>query len=224
MSIDTSIIICNYNNKQYLGRAIRSCLKQSLSKDRYEIIVVDDASTDKSIDVIAGFKDKIVPILLKENVGVAEASNIGIRNALGSFVIRVDADDYINENTLLFMTEILNANHDIGFIYSDHLRVDEQENIIERVNLDTLDALFRHGAGIMFRKSYLEAIGLYDSELKNAEDYDLLKRYIKNFNGYRIPLALYRYRRHQNNMTNDTRARKIWEAKSDDKNRKQRSR
>jgi len=223
MSIDTSIVICNYNNKEYLGRAIRSCLKQSLPKDRYEIIVVDDASTDKSRDVIAGFKDKIVSILLDKNVGVAEASNVGIRNALGSYVIRVDADDYISENTLLFLTEILNANHEIGFVYSDHLRVDEQENIINRVNLDTLDALYRHGAGIMFRKTYLEAIGLYDSELRNAEDYDLLKRYIKNFNGYRIPLPLYRYRRHQNNMTNNEEERKVWETKSNE-NRKKRNR
>lgn len=224
MSVDISVIITNYNNKEYIGRAIRSCIKQSLSLDKYEIIVVDDASTDKSIDVISGFKDKIKPILLKENVGVAEASNIGIKNSLGAYVIRVDSDDYINEHTLLFMYEILNANHDIGFVYSDHLRVDENENIIDRVNLDTLDALFRHGAGIMFRKSYLEAIGLYDSELRNAEDYDLLKRYIKNFNGYRLRLPLYRYRRHESNMTNDERARKVWEQKSDDKNRKQRNR
>jgi glycosyltransferase involved in cell wall biosynthesis len=216
MSVNFSVIICNYNNKDYLGRAIRSCLKQSLPKEQYEIIVVDDASTDKSNDVIVGFKDKIIPILLKENVGVAEASNIGIRSSLGTYVIRVDADDYISENTLLFMNEILNTNHDIGFVYSDHLQVDKEENIIERVNLNTLDALYRHGAGIAFRKSYLEAIGLYDATLRNAEDYDLLKRYIKNFNGYHLRIPLYRYRRHDNNMTNDEEERKKWETKSDD--------
>lgn len=213
MSIDTSVIICNRDNEKYLGRAIRSCLKQSLHKDKYEVIVVDDESTDGSVNVIESFKDKIVPILLDKNVGVAEASNIGIRNALGRFVIRVDSDDYINEHTLLFMSEILNNNPDIGFVYCDHIRVDKEENHLERVNLSTLDKIFRHGAGIMMRKSYLEAIGLYDKEFKNAEDHELLSRYIKNFNGFHLPMSLYRYRIHDMNMTKDEEERKKWEAK-----------
>jgi len=215
--LDTSVIITNHNRQPYLGRAIRSCLKQSLHTKRYEIIVVDDASTDKSRDVIAGFKDKIVPIFLKKNVGVAEASNEGIRNALGSYVIRVDSDDYINENTLLFMTEILDANKDIGFVYCDHIRVDEEERPLQRVSLSTPESLFRHGAGIMFRKSYLEKLGLYDPAFRNAEDYDLLKRYIKNWDGYHLRLPLYRYRQHEGQMTRGD-DRKEWEAKSDEKN------
>lgn len=215
MAIDTTIIITNYNRKQYLGRAIRSCLKQSLSKDRYEIIVVDDCSTDESRDVIDGFKGKIVPILLDKNVGVAEASNIGIKQALGTFIIRVDSDDYIKENTLLFMTEILLNNPDIGFVYADHIRVDQDEKPLERVNINTLDLLFRYGAGIIFRKSYLEALGLYDKNLRNAEDYDLLKRYIKNFNGFHLILPLYSYRQHDGNMTKDVGERKKWESKAD---------
>ncbi len=217
MSISTSVIICNYNNKKYLGRAIRSCLKQSLHKDNYEVIVVDDASTDESKDVIAGYRDRIVPILLNENVGVAEASNIGIKNAIGKFIIRVDSDDYINENTLLFMTQIMEQNPDIGFVYSDHYRVDKDESITERVNINTLDLLLRHGAGIIFRKSYLEAIGLYDKDLRNAEDYDLIKKYIKNWDGYHLRLPLYRYRIHDTNMTNDEGERKKWERVSDTK-------
>lgn len=217
MSIDVSVVICNFNNKPYLGRAIRSCLKQSLDPKRYEIIVVDDCSTDESRDVLVGFRDKIVPILLEKNVGVAEASNVGIRNALGRYVIRVDSDDYISENTLLFMSELLNENPDIGFVYCDHNRVDKEERILERVDLSTLDKIFRHGAGIMFRKTYLEAIGLYDKEFRNAEDFDLLKRYIKNFNGYHLRLPLYRYRQHESNMTRDEAGRKQAEAKVNQK-------
>lgn len=217
MSIQTSVVICNYNNKAYLGRAIRSCLKQSLPKAQFEVIVVDDASTDESIDVIDGFKDRIVAIKLKENVGVAEASNIGIRAALGRFVIRVDADDYINEHALLFLTELLTHNPDMGFVYGDHLRTDQNENVLGRVDINTPDLLFRHGAGILFRKSHLEAIGLYDKELRNAEDYNLLKKYIKNWDGYHLRLPLYRYRQHETNMTNDEGERTRWERVSDSK-------
>lgn len=220
MAVDTSVIITNYNNKPFLGRAIRSCLKQSLPKDRYEIIVVDDASTDKSEDVIVGFVGKIKPIMLKKNVGVAEASNVGIRAAEGSYIIRVDADDYINEHTLLFLTELLDKNHDIGFVYTDHFRVDDHENIESRVDLWTTDLIFRHGSGIIYRKRYLEALGLYDPTLRNAEDYDLLKRYMKQFSGYHLRLPLYRYRQHAGQMTRDDEERKRWEAKADE-NRKQ---
>lgn len=214
MTVDTSIIITSHNKKPYIGRAIRSCLKQSLDKGRYEVIVVDDASTDDSQDVINGFKDKVTAILLDTNVGVAEASNIGIRAALGTFIMRVDADDYISENSVLFLTELLLANPDIGFVYSDHLRVSQNEKVLGRVDINTLDLLFRHGAGILFRKSYLEVIGLYDPEFRNAEDFDLLRKYIKNFDGYHLRMPLYRYRIHPQQMTNDEGARKRWENKS----------
>jgi glycosyltransferase involved in cell wall biosynthesis len=219
MVINTSVIITSYNKEKFLARCIRSCLKQSLNPASYEVIVVDDASTDNSRKIIKGFGNKVKPIFLKKNVGVAEASNVGIKAALGSFVIRVDADDYINENMLLFMTQILIDNLDIGFVYGDHFLVNEREDKDNRLNLNTIDKLFRHGAGIMFRKSNLEAIGLYDSDLRNAEDYDLLTRYLKNFDGYYLRLPLYRYRQHKNNMTKDVLARKRWEEKVDAKNR-----
>lgn len=194
-----------------------------MPRDRFEVIVVDDASTDKSSDVMVGFKDQIISIQLDSNVGVAEASNIGIKEALGQYIIRVDSDDYIAEHTLLFMSEILDKNHDIGFVYGDHFRVDEKENVLEKVVINTPDLIFRHGGGIMFRKSYMELIGLYDPQLRNAEDYDLLKRYIKNFNGYHLAYPGYRYRIHEGNMTRDISERKRWETKADE-NRKQTNR
>lgn len=217
MSVDTSIIITNFNNKNFLGRAIRSCLKQSLDPSKYEIIVVDDCSTDGSQDVLTGYKDEVIAIVLDQNVGVAQASNIGIKQAIGRFIIRVDSDDYINEHTLLMMTEILDKNHNIGFVYSDHFRVDKDERILERIDIHTPELLFRHGAGIMFRKSYMETIGLYDKQLRNAEDFDLLKRYIKNWDGYHLRLPLYRYRQHDKNMTKDEKERKKWETISTQK-------
>ena len=216
MAVDVSVVICSYNNEAYLGRAIRSCLNQSLPKERYEVIVVDDASSDNSWEVIDSFSDLVVPIKLDHNEGVAEASNIGIKAAKGRFIIRVDSDDYIKEHCLLFLSEILLANPDIGFTYADHLKVDKNENVMERVVINTIDLLFRHGAGIMFRKSYMEALGLYDKNLRNAEDFDLLKRYLKNYDGYHLRLALYNYRQHDSNMTKDEEERKKWEQISDE--------
>lgn len=216
MAVDVSIIICNHNNESYIGRAIRSCLNQSLNDRNYEVVVVDDASTDNSMEIIECYRPFIEVITLEKNVGVAEASNIGIKAAKGQFIIRVDSDDYIKEHCLLFLSEILLNNHDIGFVYADHLRVDKNENVTERVVINTIDLLFRHGAGIMFRKSYMEALGLYDKNLRNAEDFDLLKRYLKNYDGYHLRLALYNYRQHDSNMTKDEEERKKWEQISDE--------
>lgn len=216
---ETSVVICNYNNSKYIARAIRSCLKQSLPRNKYEIIIVDDCSTDNSREVIQPFVDayeNVHCIYSRENQGVAAASNEGIKKALGKYIIRVDSDDYINENTLLIMSEILNWNKDIGFVYADHLKVEEDESVREHVVINTLDLLLRHGAGIMFRKQYLEALGLYKTELRNAEDFDLLKRYISNFNGYHLRVPTYRYRQHGGNMTKDVEARKMWEKIADE--------
>lgn len=214
--IDVSIIIRNYNNAPYVGRAIRSCLNQTFRAS--EIIVVDDASTDNSKEVIDTFREKIVRIYLNKNVGVAEAANAGIRNALGRFIFILDSDDYINSNTTLFMREILDKNPDIGFVYADHICVDENENQLNRVNLDTLEKILRHGAGIMMRKSYLEKLGLYDTIMRNAEDHELLLRYIKNFNGFRIPIPFYRYRQHPNQITKNQKEREKWEKIAENKN------
>ena len=84
MVIDTSVIITNFNNSKFIGRCIRSCLKQSLDRSRYEIIVVDDASTDNSRVVIDSFGDEIVKVYLDKNIGVARTSNVGIKKALGA--------------------------------------------------------------------------------------------------------------------------------------------
>lgn len=214
MGPSTSIIITNFNNAPYVGRAIRSCLKQTM---KAEIIVVDDCSTDNSAEVLWGYGDKIKRVMLSENVGVAGASNEGIKAASGDYIMRVDADDYINAHMVEIFSQVLEWNKGIGFVYGDLLKVTNREEVIERVNLDTLDAVKRHGAGVMFRKSYLEAIGLYDAKLRNAEDHDLIQRYIKNWDGFHLPLPLYRYRQHDNNMTKNEEERKKWEALADNK-------
>lgn len=212
--LKVSIVITNYNLSTYIGACIRSCLNQTLVKDAYELIIVDDCSTDNSVEVIKELMDpaRVKLITLDKNHGVSYASNVGIKKAQAPYVIRVDADDYINENLLLFFSTILDWNSDISFVYGDVLRVNYECTDTERINLRSIDNLFDHGAGIMFKKSCLEAVGLYDEDIKNCEDFDLIKRLFKNFDGYHIKLPLYRYRHHANNMTNDKAYREKWRA------------
>jgi len=98
--IKISVIVTNYNYGHYLGRCLRSLLSQSISRTHYEIIVVDDASTDSSRLIYDSFENEIKSIKNEKNVGLAQASNIGIRSALGRYFVRVDADDYVHPNFL----------------------------------------------------------------------------------------------------------------------------
>ena len=95
---DVSIIITNYNYGKFLARSIRSCISQRNVKN--EVIVVDDCSTDNSLEVLEPFKKDITIIENKKNLGVAGSSNAGIKAAKGQFVIRVDADDFVRSYAL----------------------------------------------------------------------------------------------------------------------------
>jgi len=191
MPVKISVIITCYNLEKYISRAINSCLNQTMPDENYEVIVVDDASTDGSWDAIKQFNGLVKTVRHAANLGVSAASNAGIRAAAGEYVVRVDGDDYINKNFLHTVCEVLDWNDDIGFVYLDHILVNKSNTRIQSIN--TLPKLLDHGAGIVFRKFYLESLGLYDESLRNREDYDLILRYIRNFNGYHLRLPYYRY-------------------------------
>ena len=130
------------------------------------------------MEIINSYEGLIKIVDLEKNMGVAYASNAGIRIANGKYIVRVDGDDFINKNFLHTMIEILEWNDDIGFVYCDHIIVSSNNERKQLMN--TLEKLLDHGAGVVFRKEYLNAIGLYDESLRNREDYDLILRYIKN--------------------------------------------
>ena len=207
-----SIIITNYNYSKYINRAIRSCVNQSIS-NLIEIIVIDDCSTDNSIDVIKNniYFTKIKTYFLDKNHGVAYCSNFGIKKSLGQYVIRVDADDYIHEKMIEYLLDFLVMNDNYSLAYCEHIRVNEKEIKSERIYLSNENTLFQHGAGVLFKKSHLEAIGLYDEDMLNCEDVLLLKKLKQNnFKGIYVQLPLYRYFRHENNMTNNKKNRLKW--------------
>lgn len=89
-----SVIICNYNYAQYLEHAIRSAVKQSYP---CEVIVVDDGSTDDSVDIINGWRDQ-VKVILQDNLGQRGAYNTGFSHASGDVLIFLDADDFLFPN------------------------------------------------------------------------------------------------------------------------------
>ncbi len=189
-----SLVITNFNKGRLVQRAIRSCLNQLLIRDYVEVIVVDDGSTDDSVALMSEFLPDVSLICSGENKGVASASNLGLREAHGEYWMRVDADDFLSAHACAFMGQVLDANPHLGYVYADHIRVDRAGRRSEVISLASQDALFQHGAGVLFRTDLLRSYGGYDEDLRNAEDYDLLARLIKaGVEGFRIPVPLYRY-------------------------------
>ena len=200
-----SLVITNYNRQNTLARAIRSCVNQLTIGEESEVIVIDDGSTDDSLKVCREFSDNIILHKFKKNCGISKASNQALKISKSDFWIRVDSDDYISQFACHFMGTILKSNHDIDFVYADHIRVNHEGMVQEKVSLDTEEKLLNHGAGVLFRKSALLEVGGYDESLPNAEDYDLILRLMKNGSkGFYLPIPLYRYYIHGENITLDS--------------------
>ena len=194
-----SIIIPAHNEELHIGRAIRSVLSQDFPSAEFEVIVVNDASNDRTDYALDLFKDEITVITNNEKLGLPGSLNRAIKKARGKYIVRVDADDYVSSDYLYIMQRFLEENTYMDAVACDYLLVDNTEALIERVNC--LECPI--GCGIMFRSEQLIDIGLYDDKLLMHEDQDFRLRFLEKYNIHRIELPLYRYRRHAANMTNN---------------------
>jgi len=194
-----SIIIPTFNQEKFIGRCLRSLLDQSLDRKLYEIIVINDGSKDYTNLALNLFKDEIKLVTNKKNMGLPYSLNKGILSSKGRYVVRVDSDDYVNKEFLNILWSFLSSNPDMDAVACDYYQVDEKERILKRVNVNNHPI----GCGIMFRIEQLLDIGLYDKSFLVHEDRDLRFRFLKKHNIYRLPIPLYRYRKHNTNITND---------------------
>lgn len=185
-----SIIIPVYNMQDTIGRALRSAADQSFPKDDYEVIVVNDGSTDRTGDIIkaiANYDSKIRVISLPSNRGLPTAKNEGIKAAYGMYVIFLDADDWLMKHAVLILYEFISQHPELSFIWPGYFLVDERGTIIGTSEN-------KEGSGVIFRKSDLEAAGLFDESVRVFEEkemYHRLERQGKE--GLWIPVNLYKY-------------------------------
>lgn len=196
--MEVSIIITNHNYGKYIERCIRSCKNQIFS-GKYEIIIVDDVSTDQSSEVLKNYqKDPLINIIFnKKNMGVAGSANKGIKAAKGQFVVRVDADDYVNEYYILFLSKYLRANMDLFCVSCDYYYVNNLGEKFKRLFAESVPI----SCGIMYRKDFLNENGLYNEQWRHREEEELRKRIGENYKIGHLKMPLYRYRKHGENKT-----------------------
>lgn len=215
--VSISIIITAYNVEKYIGRCLRSILHQSLPREEYEIIVVNDSSTDRTKFALELFEQDIRLINNPERIGLPKSLNKGIDSALGQFIVRLDGDDYVNYEFLKILSLHLLMNSEMDAIACDYLLVDNHENVLIKKNCLEVPI----ACGIMFRIEQLIDIGLYDEAFLLREDEDLRTRFLQKYKIDRLQLPLYRYRRHENNLTNDEKKMDEYRLKLDSKHNKE---
>ncbi len=190
-----SVIVANYNYSSYIGKALRSLLTQTMHHDDYEIIVIDDNSTDISVKLLEAYLDSIRLIRADDHTGVIPLCNEGFRRATGQYIVRVDSDDYVNKNFLEIESMFLEENKEFDAVSCDYYKVDSKGNRISRHN-SNIEPI---ACGVMFRKEVLNK-GYAEND-NMWEDRDFLRGLLT----YNIPLPLYRYFQHNGSLTSDNR-------------------
>ena len=200
-----SIIITNFNYGKYIERCIRSCMNQNyssglknLNKD-FEIIVVDDCSTDDSKKKITRYEKFINfnSIFNKKNIGVAASANKAILKSKGKYFIRVDADDYISVNTINILSFFLDENPNFFGVACDYFHVDEFGSQIVKISSKANPI----ACGIMYNKKKFIQYGMYKKEFRHREEEELRLRVGNKYKIYNLPFPFYRYRMHKSNKT-----------------------
>lgn len=197
--MDISVVVTNYNYGRYLGRCIRSLVSQDLDQKNYEIIVVDDGSTDDSLDHLQVYGADVSIIALGENFGLGYAANTGLKAAKSRYVVRVDSDDFVHRSflsTLLLGFEL--HGRDYEAISCDYVKVTPGGETIAYGDAESEPI----ACGIAFKADILEVLGYYNRNLRINEEIDLKARFAaEGFRIKNVTLPLYRYVKHDDSLT-----------------------
>ncbi|WP_312185340.1 glycosyltransferase [Sphingobacterium sp.] len=206
-----SVYITNYNYEKYIKQSIESVLSQTLQD--FELIIIDDGSIDNSRNIIEGYRDNPkVKIIYQQNKGLNVTNNIALRVCKGKFIMRLDADDFLEITALEKMSDILASDENLGLVFPDYYLVDELGKITEefrRHNFQDEVSLLdqaAHGACTMIRVSFLRNLGGYNESFSCQDGYELWVKFTAAHKVVNITEPLFSYRRHGSNLTrNETR-------------------
>jgi glycosyltransferase involved in cell wall biosynthesis len=217
-----SVIIPTYNRANLVGKAIKSVLNQTYQN--FEVIIVDDGSTDNTEDVVRGFPDKRVKYIkkYKKNKGISVARNLGIKVALGKYIALLDSDDEwlpekLDKQIKVFKSEF----PEVGVVYSNTLYIDESGKNINRKLRNSKkaegyiyeDLLEKYCVGspssFLIKKECFDRVGLFDDLLSGQEDWDMWIRIAKYYKFTLIKIPLVKYWLHPNQISKNLEAKII---------------
>lgn len=206
----TSVVMPTYNRADYLGAAIQSVLDQTF--DDFELIVVDDGSTDGTEDLLRQVRDHRLRILRQEHGGISTAMNAGVRASTGSYIARLDSDDLWWPEMLATMVSALDAQPEVGFVYAKAEGMDakgrptgDERGRAIKYAADGFRSLLEGDCTcnitVVVRRDCFDRVGLYDPSLQTSEDWDMWLRVARIYRLAFVDRVVARYRWHPGNIT-----------------------
>ncbi|MBT3312279.1 MAG: glycosyltransferase [Desulfobacterales bacterium] len=177
-----SVIIPTYNRSGFLREAIDSVLAQDY--DSFELIVVDDGSTDSTKEILDSYMDDII-VLHQENKGVSAARNRGIKDSSGELIAFLDSDDLWLPGKLSIQADFFESNPDIMICQTEEIwirkgiRVNPKKKHKKHsgmIFMESLALCLISPSAVMVRKDLFNKVGMFDETLPACEDYDLWLR------------------------------------------------
>lgn len=202
-----SCIFPLYNQAQFVGEAVASILEQT--EGDFELIVIDDGSTDDSVRIVAAFKDQRINLLHNNsNSGTTRALNIGLRAAKGTYIARMDGDDVSMPHRFLLQRSFMEAHPNIAVCGSHVATIGIRSEVVRRpLGTHAIKCFLLAGppfshASVMMRRSALEYWNLcYDESYRTAQDYDLWLRLLSVADGWNIDEVLLKHRLHADQIS-----------------------
>lgn len=205
-----------YNGEKHLREAIESILGQTFSD--FEFLIINDASTDSSRDIILSYKDSRIKLIdNEENLGLSASINKGIKLAQGQYIARMDADDISLPKRFQKQVEFMDRNPDIGVCGSWAITFGRKFKTVWRhpihhaeIKAGLIFNSYVVHPSIILRKNIFDSSKImFDESLSSAVDYNLWVKIIDEVNFHNIPEALLYYRIHKNQMTKTTRKEQV---------------
>ena len=184
-----SVVIPNFNYRRFVAQAVESVFQQGGSG--WEVIVVDDGSTDGSREVLSGFGEKI-RLILQENRGPAAARNRGAAQARGEYLLFLDSDDLLLEGALALYTGEIEKNPEEDLLCGDAVLVDQEggrtplKAHLPRRKGSPFEALLWENSlitsAVLVKRETFQSVGGFDEDqaLRVVEDYDLWLRLLRS--------------------------------------------
>jgi glycosyltransferase involved in cell wall biosynthesis len=205
-----SVVIPTYNRAHLIGESIQSVLTQTFRD--FELIVVDDGSSDDTETVVRRFGDPRIRYTYQENKGISGAQNTGIRTAKGGYIAFLGSDDLWLPALLQLEVEILGSNPDVGLAYAKAQAIDTDGNLKSQISGtsqkypgDTLkSALYGNFVctiAALMRRECFDRVGLFDETLKARVDYDMWIRMAKHYRFAYLDRVLAHFRIHSGRYT-----------------------
>jgi glycosyltransferase involved in cell wall biosynthesis len=202
-----SVILPTYNGSKYLAKSIESVLQQSYRF--FELIIINDASTDATPDIIKHYEridPRVINISNKKNKKLPKSLNIGHSLCRGKFISWTSDDNYYHERAIEIMLDNIEK-FNVGMVYCDYYKINLNDEIVGKVKVNDYKNLSNYdciGACFLYRTKVYQQTGDYSIKSLFSEDYDYWLRIATKFEMLPIHKELYFYRVHSDSLTSKT--------------------